>query len=197
MEEVRRAELCLDAGSGGRKLAGHVVSVDIVKRNGVDVVADLCAGLPFADGSFDLVVCTSVLEHVTDVHAALSEIVRVTRKGCKLWVEVPFIYHFHTSQAGDTQDFRRWTIEGVKQLLPSCQIVEWGLNVGPGTALRLIAAEVLALPFFMDRHTGMYYLMRWFLSWFLLPLSMLDALVTGKSISHRVAGGFWLLAEKR
>jgi hypothetical protein len=41
-----------------------------------DVAADLTA-LPFADGSFDLVLCSHVLEHVADDALAISELTRV------------------------------------------------------------------------------------------------------------------------
>jgi len=37
--------------------------------------------LPFEDGSFDLVTCQTVLIHVADAKAALTEMVRVTRRG--------------------------------------------------------------------------------------------------------------------
>jgi SAM-dependent methyltransferase len=43
--------------------------------------------LPFADASFDTVICTHVLEHILDFQKALSEIRRVTAK--KLIVIVP------------------------------------------------------------------------------------------------------------
>lgn len=184
-------------GFGGRKLASPVVSLDVVPRSAVDVVADTCACLPFPDETFDLVVCTSALEHVIDERTALAEIVWVTRIGGRIWIEVPFLYHFHVSSAGDVHDFRRWTLEGVKRMLPSCHVNEAGHNVGPGTALRLMAAEVLAQPFFTERHTGFYYLTRWFLNWLLMPLSGLDVLCARKSVAHRATGGFWLMAEKR
>ncbi|MBX6324099.1 MAG: class I SAM-dependent methyltransferase [Rhodospirillaceae bacterium] len=197
LEEVHRARRVLDVGSGGRKLRDDVISLDIASRRRPDVVADLCGRLPFPDEAFDLVVCTSVLEHVLDERAAMREIVRVTRTNGRIWIEVPFLYHFHVADAEDRNDFRRWTLEGCRGLLSSCHLMDWGHNVGPGTALRLIAAETLAQPLFRDRHTGAYYLARWFLGWFLLPLSGLDRLCARKSISHRATGGFWLLAEKR
>jgi ubiquinone/menaquinone biosynthesis C-methylase UbiE len=37
--------------------------------------------LPFADGEFDALVCLSVLEHVTELDAALGELARVLRPG--------------------------------------------------------------------------------------------------------------------
>ncbi|MCU0605770.1 MAG: class I SAM-dependent methyltransferase [Desulfobacterales bacterium] len=54
---------------------------------------DLCAAdacrLPFADSSFDLVICAEVLEHVRSHGRVLSEIARVLRPGGDLAVSVP------------------------------------------------------------------------------------------------------------
>ena len=47
------------------------------------------APLPFADGSFDLVVCTETLEHVRDVQLLLSEIRRVLEPGGRLAITTP------------------------------------------------------------------------------------------------------------
>lgn len=47
-----------------------------------DVAADIAA-LPFADGTFDLVICSHVLAHVPDEFAALQELFRITKAGGK------------------------------------------------------------------------------------------------------------------
>lgn len=45
--------------------------------------------LPFRDDSFDLVICSEVLEHILDHETAVSEVVRVLRPGRDLVVSVP------------------------------------------------------------------------------------------------------------
>lgn len=45
--------------------------------------------LPFDDATFDLVVCSEVLEHIPDHHRAMAEIVRVLKPGRPLVVSVP------------------------------------------------------------------------------------------------------------
>jgi 2-polyprenyl-3-methyl-5-hydroxy-6-metoxy-1,4-benzoquinol methylase len=56
---------------------------EMLSRFGLTV--DLCEGslfeMPFRDGEFDALVCLSVLEHVTELEAALSEVRRVLRPG--------------------------------------------------------------------------------------------------------------------
>ncbi len=47
------------------------------------------APLPFADGSFELVVCTETVEHVRDVQLLLSEVRRVLEPGGRLAVTTP------------------------------------------------------------------------------------------------------------
>jgi SAM-dependent methyltransferase len=45
--------------------------------------------LPFADGSFDRVICSEVLEHIPDDLAAMRELTRVLRPGGTMAVTVP------------------------------------------------------------------------------------------------------------
>jgi len=53
------------------------------------LVSGSVTGLPFADGLFDKVVCSEVLEHVPDDSAAVSEFTRVLKPGGILAVSVP------------------------------------------------------------------------------------------------------------
>ncbi|HEX3426127.1 MAG TPA: class I SAM-dependent methyltransferase [Acidimicrobiales bacterium] len=93
----------LDAGCGsGGNLSlyaalGPVFGVDTVADplvrarrrgyQGVGVASLPC--LPFADGAFDLVAATDVVEHVADGVGALRELLRVTRPGGRLLITVP------------------------------------------------------------------------------------------------------------
>ena len=70
--------------------ARDYVSTD-VEPGRAAVQADLTA-LPFADAQFDTVVCSHVLEHVPDDHAALGEIQRVLRPGGVALIQTPVNY---------------------------------------------------------------------------------------------------------
>jgi SAM-dependent methyltransferase len=69
---------------------------------GIDVISDICS-MPVDDDSFDAVLCTEVLEHLTDPLKALQELTRVLRTGGKLILTAPFCslthfapYHYST-----------------------------------------------------------------------------------------------------
>lgn len=48
--------------------------------------------LPFADATFDLVICSEVLEHIPEDRAAMAELLRVLKPGKDLVVSVPRYY---------------------------------------------------------------------------------------------------------
>jgi ubiquinone/menaquinone biosynthesis C-methylase UbiE len=68
------------------KCVGVDISPSIRDVNIVCKKADITA-LPFADNSFDTVLCTHALEHIREPQKALAELIRVTRK--RLIVVVP------------------------------------------------------------------------------------------------------------
>lgn len=98
VREQLPATAFLDAGCGdGRYLAAladelpeRVAGTDISERiletarehsPRAELVQANLEQLPFADGSFDLVLCTQVIEHVLDAPRAAAELARVLRSG--------------------------------------------------------------------------------------------------------------------
>ena len=73
-----------DSVGGLMRLSG--MRVDRVNLNG--------GTLPYADGSFDLVTCTEVLEHVENFRATLREAWRVLKPGGVLVISTPNILNF-------------------------------------------------------------------------------------------------------
>ena len=87
------------------------IGVDIYSGKVVDVVYDGIK-LPFPDNSFDLIISSSVLEHVEDINACISEANRVLKPNGEFLSVVPFINHVH----GSPYDFRRPTRYGWEKL---------------------------------------------------------------------------------
>jgi SAM-dependent methyltransferase len=57
--------------------------------DGLEFVVTDGANLPFPDDSFDVVICSEILEHVPDLDAVLAEIARVLVKGGRLYATMP------------------------------------------------------------------------------------------------------------
>jgi SAM-dependent methyltransferase len=69
-------------------LPGIAHTTSDLEARDVDVTADITA-LPFEDGSFDLILCSHVLEHVPDDRAAMREMQRVLAPGGVAIVQSP------------------------------------------------------------------------------------------------------------
>jgi len=146
LEEARLAALrgtrprLLDVGCGPKPywpfFAGVVaeyVGVDVVPHEAADLVGAV-EDLPVEDGSFDLVLCTQVLEHCDDPARAVRELRRVTAPGGRVLASTHGVQVYHPSP----QDLWRWTHEGLRRLFS--EQAEWAsLTVSPaaGTAATL------------------------------------------------------------
>ncbi|OGI47709.1 MAG: hypothetical protein A2151_03005 [Candidatus Muproteobacteria bacterium RBG_16_65_34] len=108
----------LDVGCGEKPYAKWTtgitcyVGIDTVSR-GADVLVGNHEEWPFADNTFDAVLCTQVMEHVDDVGRLLSEITRVLKPGGNLVLTVPFAYNEHDAP----RDFWRFSAHGARRLL--------------------------------------------------------------------------------
>lgn len=93
----------------------------------------VCDGhdLPFADGSFDAVVCQAVLEHVVDPWRVAEEVWRVLAPEGYVYSEVPFMQQVHLGAF----DFTRFTLLGHRRLWRYFDEIGAGAQGGPGMAL--------------------------------------------------------------
>lgn len=100
IKNISENDLVLDIGSGDKPFWRADVIVDkyltddqqrhsgsmLYDKNKIFIEGDV-ENLPFKDKSFDFVICSHLLEHVENPDKAISEIVRVGKKG---YIEVPF-----------------------------------------------------------------------------------------------------------
>jgi SAM-dependent methyltransferase len=127
----------LDVGCGPKpyypffaERASEYVGVDVVDNPAAELRGSV-ESLPVEDGSFDIVLCTQVLEHCDDPAQAVRELRRVTAPGGRVLASTHGVQWYHPSPV----DYWRWTHEGLRRLFETN--ADWGeLEVEPsgGTA---------------------------------------------------------------
>jgi SAM-dependent methyltransferase len=152
-------------GGAGRAVPGYV-NLDLFAVPGVDVAAD-AHELPFRDGLFQRVECDAVLEHVKKPEKVMEEMRRVLAPGGYLHLVTPFCHPFHEYP----KDYRRFTIDGLKELAEGMEIVDAGWRTGPTATLLVFVLEYVKaiVPWRVWRIAT-----HGVLGWLLFPLRYLD-----------------------
>lgn len=108
----------LDVGCGPKPyypffadVVAEYVGVDVVPQPAADLVGPV-ESLPVEDASFDLVLCTQVLEHCDEPAAAVRELRRVTAPGGRVLASTHGVQVYHPSP----EDLWRWTHAGLARL---------------------------------------------------------------------------------
>jgi len=109
-----------------------VKTLDITRDGGADYAGTAEAtGLP--DGSFDLVLCTQVIEHCMNPWKAVREIHRILRPGGYLVLSAPHVWFFHPHPT----DHWRFTQEGMAHLCREAGLEPVTLLAQGGSVLTL------------------------------------------------------------
>jgi SAM-dependent methyltransferase len=116
-EQLPAGETLLDYGCGNKPYSS-LFGKKFTKYLGADLVgnqeAELCINpdgtLPAPEASFDCVLSSQVLEHVSDPALYLREAFRVLKTGGSLIVSTHGIWPYHP----DPNDYWRWTVEGLQ-----------------------------------------------------------------------------------
>ena len=136
----------LDVGCGPKPYypffadrAGEYVGVDVVPQPAAELVGRV-EELPVEDGSFDLVLCTQVLEHADDPARAVGELRRVTAPGGRVLASTHGVQVYHPSP----QDYWRWTYAGLERLF--AENADWqSVEVSPGAGTATCLAMLLGI----------------------------------------------------
>jgi SAM-dependent methyltransferase len=135
----------LDVGCGGKPYqplfapyAGEYVGVDV--DNPAADLEGAVESLPVEDGSFQVVLCTQVLEHAADPARAVSELSRVTAEEGRVLASTHGVQLYHPNPV----DYWRWTHAGLERLFE--QHGDWrSVTVRPGSGTAACVAMVVAL----------------------------------------------------
>jgi SAM-dependent methyltransferase len=170
-----------------------MLNLDFTRTPQVDVCGD-AETLPFAPGSFSVVVTQETLEHVRDPRSALAEIHRVLCEGGWLYCQVPFVIGYHPGPF----DFVRWSREGIRELVQCAgfECREVGISVGPATGFYRIAVEFWAV-LCSSVWRKLYLPVKGLVALLLAPLKLLDGLMIRSPQADRIAGGYYVIARKK
>ncbi len=154
--------LVLDAGAGEspyQNLFSHAryESTDLCKVGETDYsrVTYICdlSSIPAKNQSYDMIICTQVLEHVREPKAVLCEFYRILKPGGELWISAPLFYKEHQVP----YDYYRYTQYGFRYLLEeagfSVRLIE-PLEGFYGTLSYQLAVAAGALPVNPQKYGG-------------------------------------------
>lgn len=124
----------LDVGCGTALYGGlfpNRTTLDVAAREGipVDIIADAHDLSVIPDASYEVVLCTEVLEHLHTPSKALSEFHRILAPGGRLILTTRFIYPLHDVPG----DYYRYTKYGLKHLVTQAGFTIEGFEEEAGT----------------------------------------------------------------
>lgn len=160
----------LDAGAGqlaNKKFCTHLdyVSQDFCEYNGegdsaglqtqewdtskIDIVSDI-AHIPEPDASYDAILCSEVLEHVTDPAIVLQELARLLKPGGTLILTAPFCSLTHFAPYHFSTGFNRYYYQHHLDKM-GFEVNELTTN---GNYFKYVAQEMHRLKSTADRYSG-------------------------------------------
>lgn len=183
----------LNIGSGTIKIPGpHVViNIDIIAFRGISTVCD-AHNLPFHSERFEAVMLENCLEHLADPGQVIKEAYRVLKNNGLLFVEVPFLYEFHSSPS----DYYRFTLPGLELFLKDFEKVDSGISAGPTGTLNAVIRNYLAIIFSFGSLT-VYEFLNMFFGIFTFPLKFLDFILIRFKNSSNIASIIYFIGKKR
>lgn len=115
----------------------------------IDIVSDI-TNIPVDSGSFDVVLCSEVFEHLPDPVSALKELVRVTKPGGKLIFTAPFCSLTHFAPYHFSTGFNRYFYEHYLAAT-NCEILELNEN---GNFFEYVTQELHRVSSVADKYAG-------------------------------------------
>jgi len=121
---VKLLDIAPQEHAGARQffLNSQVFTADIDEKSGANYIIDICKNneKEVPSSTFDIIVCTEVLEHTLNPFLAIEEIHRLLKPEGVLLMSTPFDFRIH----GPLPDCWRFTEHGIKALLNDFEIIE-------------------------------------------------------------------------
>lgn len=167
----------------------ELIRIGLPHSGNIDVFGDAMQ-LPIKTGSIDVLISSSVFEHLKNPEKAASEIYRILKTGGKVYAEIPFLRGYHMEPI----DYQRYTIMGIEELFSrhGFKLIEKGICSGSFNALALIWTDFLLS--IAPRGTKLP--IRFLSSWFFHPFKFLDRLFERSRWNYKLACNFYYYGEK-
>lgn len=167
-----------------------VIRIGLPHEGVVDAIGDAME-YPLADDSVDLLVSSSVLEHIPDPERAIAEAFRVVKPGGRVYAEVPFMRAFHMAPV----DYQRYTWSGIARVFERAgfETVERGVSSGPATAAALLIKDGLTAltPGRLPSRA-----MRLVSGWVTQPIKYLDVFLNTSKCAQFMACNYFYVGRK-
>ena len=169
----------------------NIINIGLATRGDVDICIDIC-DIPLLNDSLDLILSSSVLEHVYDPEQAVKEMFRVVKPGGYIYTEIPFMRAYHMIPV----DYQRYTISGIEELHKrhGFTLVSKGICSGPFTALVLFFVDFCGSLFSFNNY--MKAIVRLILLIILHPMKYLDRFFENSKWAEINACNFYYIGKK-
>ena len=158
----------------------------------IDIVSDI-TNIPRDSGSYDVILCTEVLEHIPYPDRAIAEFARLLKPGGKLLLTMPFCSQTHFAPYHYCTGFNYYWCEKVLSD-NGFKIKEFVRN---GTYFDYILQELIRTPLVAKSYSKLGYL-SYCLYLFIIPTSIVIYLTSllAKETDKQLCFGSFVLAEK-
>jgi len=166
-------------------------AMDYKRYPGVEIVGTV-EDIPLESQSVAGVLFQGVIEHIGDPQKAIIEISRILKTDGVVYVEAPFMQHFHY----DPEDNYRFTDDGLEKIFSQFdfKIIDKGPLHGPSAALADVLIEYIAV---FTRLPLFYWLTKWILGWLLFWIKYLDIIFFKNKMSKFLCFSVYLIGKKR
>ncbi len=180
---------------GGSKLSGYqelikgnhkIITVNINKEYGCDLIFDIEKKFPLESNTFDSVLCINTLEHIYNFNNVIKEASRVLKSDGQLIITSPFIHHIH----GSPHDYFRYTKSCLNKICSESgfEIIEVS-ELGFGLFSLIFQITMDVYPKLIKNFIKRVHL--------LIDKSLLKIFNKYKLIQERNPLGYYLLAKKK
>lgn len=215
LKEIPKGKRILDAGAGEqpyRKYCTHLnyTSQDFAQYipkvdtsglhrdkfdySSIDIVSEITS-IPVDDASFDVVLCSEVLEHLSDPQNAIKEFSRIIKPDGILLITVPVSSITHMAPYYFYNGFSRYFFEKFINK-KEFDISELTYN---GSYFEYLAQEIQRVPFVCKRYSGFGFLLKVIYYIFAIPLLIFISLASkrDKGSNELLSYGILIKAQKK